>query len=295
MLPEGSLSNEQLRTLALEYLKSPLAGSESSHHTTELSTHIGTLAVKLGLIKTTPVSGFRGSDRTMYGVEVEHITQRDVNRVTNVIWDMIIEGLVRPGTGDGRQCDFPFLHLTERGREVANGVLSPYDPDGYLKRLKESIPKLDSTILTYLDECLKGFRVGCTLSSAICIGVASEKAFMLVLDAYSTYLPASDGAAFRKKIEGQSINPQFDAFKSKYEGSLKGELTREVKEGLHTSLYGVFELIRSQRNDAGHPSGKVVERETVYASIVAFPNHLKRMYMLLKEANHAFQKTDHVN
>jgi hypothetical protein len=281
MLPELTLSNEQLRTLVLEYLKTPRDGSSAPHQMTDLPTHIGTLAVKLGMAQATP-KGFTGGQRTPYGVEMEHIGQRDVNRATNVIWDMIIEGLIRPGTGDGRQCDFPMIHLTERGWEVANGVVSPYDPDGYLKRLKGAVPKVDPIILVYLDECLKDFRVGCTLSSAICLGVASEKAFMLVLDAYARYLRESERTTFQKKIDGQSINPQFAVFKNKYENNLKEALPRDVKEGFHTSLYGIFELIRTQRNDAGHPTGEKIERETVYASIVAFPNHLVRMYGLIE-------------
>lgn len=276
-----NVTNEQMRVLVLEFLKHERSESYTPHQQSDLVTHIGTLAVKLGMVKATPKAGFSGPKRTMYGVEEEYLDQRDVSRATNVLWDLIVEGIVRPGTGDGRAYDFPNIHLTEYGRQKLKDARTPYDPDSYLTRLKADIPKLDQTILVYLDECLKVFRVGCTRSAAICLGVASEKAFILVIDSYTDYLGEPDRMTFRKKIDGQSINQQFEAFKNKYEGSLKTSLPREVKENLATSLYGIFNLIRNQRNDAGHPTGEPLDRENVYASIVAFPNQLKHMFGLI--------------
>ena len=47
----------------------------------------------------------------------------------------------------------------------------------------------------------------------------------------------------------------------------------------------VFSIIRSHRNDAGHPSGNVVQREHLYAYLVTFPEYLKKVYSLIDWLN----------
>ena len=55
----------------------------------------------------------------------------------------------------------------------------------------------------------------------------------------------------------------------------------EILDRLDITLNAVFELIRSQRNDAEHPTGKKVTREKDYASLVVSPNYLKKVYYLM--------------
>ena len=106
-----------------------------------------------------------------------------------IMWDLIIEGVLRPGDSNGSQV-FPHFHLTERGIElVKHGVASPYDPDGYLKRLDSDSPGLDPIIRMYVEESLSTFRIGSLLSSTITLGCASEHALLNLIDAYAQALP----------------------------------------------------------------------------------------------------------
>ena len=58
---------------------------------------------------------------------------RDFRRACDIIWDFIIEGIVRPGPLDGSDQGLPHFHVTEYGREkIKGGPALPYDPDGYL-------------------------------------------------------------------------------------------------------------------------------------------------------------------
>jgi len=120
----------------------------------------------------------------------------------------------------------PFYHVTEYGKSaIANGPQSPYDPDGYLNRLKATIPNLDPVILTYLNESLHTFRIGCLLSSSVTLGCASEKAMLLLIDAYASALPS--GATkdrFIKATEGKMIKTQYDEFLKMLDGHLRAKL-----------------------------------------------------------------------
>jgi hypothetical protein len=39
--------------------------------------------------------------------------------------------------------------------------------------------------------------------------------------------------------------------------------------------------LRTNRNDAGHPTGKSIGREEAYASLTVFPTYLKKVYELV--------------
>lgn len=58
--------------------------------------------------------------------------------------------------------------------------IQPHDLDGYLTLLKTEIPSLDVEIERYITESLQAYRRGLLLSSTVTMGVASEKAFILL-------------------------------------------------------------------------------------------------------------------
>jgi len=47
------------------------------------------------------------------------------------------------------------------------------------------------------------------------------------------------------------------------------------KEDIGAELSGVFDLIRKTRNDAGHPTGRIMEREEAFALLQLFPSYCK--------------------
>ncbi|HEY7330954.1 MAG TPA: hypothetical protein VH592_25175 [Gemmataceae bacterium] len=65
------------------------------------------------------------------------------------------------------------------------------------------------------------------------------------------------------------------------ESHLKGLLTADIKENLDVALLAVFAMLRTNRNEAGHPTGKTVEREQAYANLIIFPTYLKKVYELM--------------
>jgi hypothetical protein len=266
------ISYEQLRSLALRELgrmKGP----------TQFLPFYGDLAaaaVKEGIVPN-PYAGRPGSWGT------PSLSPRDAARAQDVLWDLIIEGVIRPGLGQNdMNADLPFFHLTEMGKAaVAGTAASPYDPDGYLSRLRASIPNVDDVILMFLGESLKTFRIGCLLSSAVALGCASEKALLVLVESYASALPAAKADSFRKDTAGRMIKRQFEELNKKLQGPVKQMLPGDVREGLDVMLLGVFEMIRNQRNDAGHPTGRSPAREVVYASLTVFPDYLQKVYSLV--------------
>jgi len=274
------LSNEEIRSLVVEVLSQKHSGQLN-----ELADDVTTVATKKGLVPDPNAqqavgSGFPGIriSPTYNSASRYH----NIARIHNVIWDLIIEGVVRPGLFDGTNNDLPWFHVTEYGKAVLNGLpQTPYDPDNYLKRLQADIQSLDPIIVTYLTEALHTFRIGCLLSSTVMLGCASEKAFQLLLEAYATALPQAQQEKFNKEIQNKLIKRQFDEFNKRLESHLKVRLPGDIKADLDVALTGVFSMIRNMRNDAGHPTGLRLAREVVYANLTVFPTYLKKVYSLI--------------
>ena len=66
-----------------------------------------------------------------------------------------------------------------------------------------------------------------------------------------------------------------------------------MKEDLDTNFSGILSIIRNFRNQSGHPSGKIIDREQAYILLQLFPPYCKKMYQLMDfirnatEPNHA--------
>ncbi len=269
-MKELPLSYEQLRSLMFEALGRL---SEEITQIDGLNKLLGKLACEKNLVP--DPNGPDPGRHSAYFMD-----KHDVARAQDIFWDLIIEGIIRPGLGkDGGNSDLPFFHVTEYGQEqIKHGTGSPHDPDGYLARLRTSVPILDPVILTCMNECLRTFRIGSLLSSAVMLGCASEKALLVLLDAYATALPPSKEKQFRKKIEGKFIKSQYEEFTKMLQGHLRAQLPTDLDDGLANILLGVFEMIRAERNDAGHPTGKTPSRELAFANISVFPGYIKRIY-----------------
>jgi hypothetical protein len=113
------------------------------------------------------------------------------------------------------------------------------------------------------------------------LGCASEKALLLLIEAYGNSLQAGEQDKFRKATADAIISVQFRELRKAIENDLRSRLPRELREGLDVQLNAIFDFIRQQRNDAGHPTGKLVEREVAYANLAVFPTYLRKVYALI--------------
>lgn len=224
--------------------------------------------------------------------QTEHIHTEVRNRINNqyypkllvseIIWELLLQGVIAPGFNDSN-LQLPFIHLTEYGKEcIEAGEYIPQDKEGYLSRLQADIGRdIDDIVLLYLRESLQTFARGSYLSSVLTLGVASERCVDLLETACAEAISNPEKkSAFAKSIKnsGRSVKRRFDTVRELLLGQ---DLTPELKDALDIQLSGIFTLMRYTRNDAGHPTGRVFDRDTAHAGLLLFPQYCKRVYDLV--------------
>ncbi|QCG94471.1 hypothetical protein E6C67_11125 [Azospirillum sp. TSA2s] len=61
------------------------------------------------------------------------------------------------------------------------------------------------------------------------------------------------------------------------------QLNAEIREDLETNFLAVQSLIRTFRNQAGHPTGTKPSREQVYVLLQLFAPYARKLYQLRDE------------
>jgi hypothetical protein len=112
-------------------------------------------------------------------------------------------------------------------------------------------------------------------------GCAAEKAILLLMDGYGRAIPdAGKRAKFEQETQARNISVKYKALWKRIEPTVPS-LPPELGDDLHTILDRTFDLIRTARNDAGHPAGKQLDRDAVHANLILFPVYCRRVYALI--------------
>jgi hypothetical protein len=204
------------------------------------------------------------------------------DEVREVIWGLAFQGIIVPGIdSSSQQAGLPYFKITEWGKRcLEKGEYLPSDVGHYMERLRKEIPPLDSIIDLYLTEALRCFRYSTFIASAVMVGVAAEF-MMLVLQkaVYGALDSADKKKRFRDDAQGQ-IKRVYDAVWRKLD-PVREQMPDKLGESIGVDLVGIFELIRKTRNEAGHPSGKNIEREEADALLLLFPTYAKTVYAVI--------------
>lgn len=64
--------------------------------------------------------------------------------------------------------------------------------------------------------------------------------------------------------------------------SMAKPLPPEIKEDLDTHFAGILSVIRSYRNESGHPTGKIMDREQTFVLLQLFIPYCKKQYQLMQ-------------
>jgi len=90
------------------------------------------------------------------------------------------------------------LWITDYGIKCLNENMEfIYDPEGFIVRLKNKVPDIDSIAMLYFTECVTAFNNGLILSSTVCLGACSEKIILGLID---RYVNSTFGDNFKNKI-----------------------------------------------------------------------------------------------
>ena len=156
----------------------------------------------------------------------------------------------------------------------------PYDPEGYLKALKAKVPEIDDVTFAYIGESIAAFNRRHLLSATITLGVASENLMLILIEAYTNWLKDPRKTKFQKHIEDRWIATQYREFKKEFVTDVKS-LPKESQGDWEIYLDGIFNFVRLNRNDAGHPTGKELSAKVVYANLQIFADYARYIFDLV--------------
>lgn len=268
------LELEEIRSLALEalrnFLKGKTCGDFGGLQHSYLIYEIECIAAQKGLIST-PAGG-RFSDA--------RVTESEFAKILEVVSDLMTERIIMWGINRSNLAP-PFMSITSYGKKVLLGEdVVPHDPEGYLKTFKTKVQNVDPLILMYLTESVQTFRTGNLLASSTMLGVASEAAFEVLFNAVTEALTGPKKQKFEKLSGSICAKLKFDEMMKVIE-QIKNNLPKEVQENISSELDGIFNLIRYQRNDTGHPTGKVVTRDEMFMALRLFIMYCSKVYAIV--------------
>lgn len=200
------------------------------------------------------------------------------DQINQTLWSFVGKGLVYIDIWQHAPENWEW-QLTNAGVQSAKDErFNPDDPERYLARLRSSIPDLSDLVLIYVEESVHCYNHERYLASAVMIGAASEAAFLEMAQASINWLESS-GAKLQEILNNprQPYVVKFREFRKRIE-SRKNDLPDSLKDGMDLTFNSILDLLRENRNDAGHPTGRIILREDQYISLQMFSRYIKRLY-----------------
>lgn len=183
----------------------------------------------------------------------------------------------------GESIPVQHLKLTEYGKKcLEQDDTIPLDPSGYIEGIKRILPQLDPVVLEYLSESITAFNRDLILSSTITLGVASEQVMLLLMEFFGNYISKSEQLKSAKdKIEAaDSIFRKYKVFKDAL-SQLPKNIRTNFPQNFEVHLDTLFNFIRLNRNETGHPSGGGRDKNIQFANLQAFKSYLTDIYKLI--------------
>jgi shikimate 5-dehydrogenase len=125
------------------------------------------------------------------------------------------------------------------------------------------------------------------MAASVMLGVASEAALYRLLDSFKKSIHVNPRAIEKaEKLENKISTT--DKFKVVYDEiqDKKKDLEPSLAEVIEYNLNGIFNLIRLQRNESGHPTGTRPDKDQMYANLIVFIMYCKTLYDLIKWLEH---------
>jgi len=224
--------------------------------------------------------------------------QRDARYTTSshraigeALWELVRYGILVPTSmeeGHSEQTRHAgAFYFTVYGRKAIRlHTPIPSDPHGYINRLTQKIPNINHIVLRYARESINGYNSGLLLSATITIGAAAEKSILLLIDAYSKYLPESECNKLKQSTDNRPIKRKFEAFVKSFNG-YRGVIEKDkeykgIVDSVDIFITGIFDLLRVNRNDAGHPTGNDLSKDEVFVLLQLFITYVERVYELIR-------------
>jgi hypothetical protein len=277
-MAEEKMERGQIRSWIYERLRQGKSGSLELQ-LSDLALYVRGKAVTAGILESRPFEGNYS------------IPPSIADLVRETAWELSFQGIIVPGVGIGAGTGepvFPFFQISEWGKHcLDSGEYLPYDAGQFVDRLAKKIAGIDPVILLYIKQSLGSFRCGAYLSSAVMVGVAAERVLLLLRSAVEASLGSKERQeAFSSDTKGRTIKRVYEETWKKLDPNIEAISGALGKEDITAELSGIFDLIRKTRNDAGHPTGRPVERDEAFALLQLFPTYCGTAYDVIGWLNH---------
>ncbi len=162
----------------------------------------------------------------------------DLEILQQVIHEFYIEKIIflgnNPRSSGSGAWSWPFYRLTQHGQKVVNNIeYQPYDPSGYLSRIKSEIPAIDKVIIMYLEEWLNCFRSHYLFSAAVMMGCAAEKAMFLLIEVFGNAIQdPNEQESYKKETNVWMISRKYQALWKRL-GPMASGLPNQTGGGRH--------------------------------------------------------------
>jgi hypothetical protein len=262
-------SYEEIRAVALDVL----AGREQRPpYEVNQYEHLSIAIAEAIARREMPPDALQGSRRAF------NLSNADRELFLEVFWELFPQGIITLGYDDSNR-QFPFFRISRLGKRlIANeDTYFFHDVTSYTKLLIQEVSAIDAITLLYVQEALQAFRSGCLLSSTVMLGVATEHTFLLLIEAVDK--SPTHAKHFAGVAKERTILPKVNRFKALLD-QMQQTLPFDIKEDLDTRFAGILSIIRAFRNQAGHPSGLIPDREQTYVLLNLFVPYCRKMYQL---------------
>jgi hypothetical protein len=205
--------------------------------------------------------GLQGWDK--YVVFTNHSYEAQLLlRALRVLSRLVNEGILYPGrvrtiapniSGlSASDFSFPYFGITPYGAEVLDSPqFEPHYPQSYLREFADSAPS-DATVAAYINEAIHSFHRGALAASMLMLGVAAERTFLMVCESVSGSLePGKDKDDFGRIMARQSMKAKLDWISTNFQ-----QRRDALPDGTEILVISIYNLVRLQRNDLGHPKEK---------------------------------------
>lgn len=218
--------------------------------------------------------------------------EKFVRFAEEVLWELVSRGWLVPmghRRGDlNNIIEEPGLYVgwtSEALQDFSQEIhVNPYDSSSYVRHLESFSPKLDSTTMQAMEESVRAFSARCYASAVVMYGVAAESVLLRVFDSLVHALsdPAQQ-AKLQKHSSDQVLQKlrEMDRIFPLLSQNCPNLKRGQLKDAWEFGLGDLSNVIRQQRNAAGHPELRDnFTQGLVLGLLAAAPHHLSLLSQL---------------
>ncbi|MGH2452396.1 MAG: hypothetical protein ACRDF5_01350, partial [bacterium] len=209
------------------------------------------------------------------------LDRTDETAALEILHELVTANLLMPGL-DRAHLGWPWLRLTEYGLQVLrSGRPVSFDPDHYLVAVQQRLETLPPLALDVLREAVATYHRGFVRSSALLLGTASEIVMTELIDAFIAAQPDKDRQRLAAAVEDRSMYARYRLFRDEFDRTREGRrLPDAVSKDVEAIIDLIFNAIRLNRNEAGHPSADPLNPLLVATTLQAFLEYAERIARL---------------